>query len=308
MSQSLASTSQPHMHVAGARIAQVNYATHASLAHFLASYFPTRARDVLFLYHVPRSLAFNAQTAPVERIVLSITPTEGVYSAISRPSARAPLVFLHRPFTLDRSRVRRGTTVVSSHVGFDEVLTVGWNTALAARLGIDVAKSSCVQGYKGDPSRRIGIIGHVTADTGSLSAKIQNEFGGWDGVYGFSPNGSEQAEKPVKVVAIMNAFRPEEIERVLLAAHEKQWVPDPKNGSEILYLTGQVREPGLAAALATEMNIICVGHRAAEEWGIRFLASELRQHYPLLEVEEVYEEEEEEVVPRNPKTPASLPP
>ncbi|KAK4999249.1 hypothetical protein LTR66_001675 [Elasticomyces elasticus] len=283
MSQSLASTSQPHMHVAGARIAQGGNATHASLAHFLASYFPTRARD----------------TAPVERIVLSVTPTEGVYSAISRPSARAPLVFLHRPFTLERSRVRRGTRVVSSHVGFDEVLTVGWNTELAARLGIDVAKSSCVQGYKGDPSRRIGIVGHVTADTGTLSAKIQHEFGGWDGVYGFGANGSEHVEKPIKVVAIMNAFHPEEVERVLLAAHEKQWIPDPKNGSEILYLTGQVREPGLAAALATEMNIVCVGHRAAEEWGIRFLASELRQHYPLLEVEEVYEEEE--LVPRKPK-------
>lgn len=94
---------------------------------------------------------------PVSHLTLSITPTPGVYTSLllpsphphptrsslfprSTPSAAASIAFIHRPWALDRWKVPRGTTVLSSHTGFDETLTVGWNVWLAGRMGVDVGE------------------------------------------------------------------------------------------------------------------------------------------------------------------------
>lgn len=63
----------------------------------------------------------------------------------------------------------------------------------------------------------------------------------------------------------------------------------------MLYLTGQPREAGMAVAKEHGLQVVCVGHRAAEEWGIRYLARRLRADFPGVDVEEVYEEEEPRV-------------
>ena len=142
----------------------------------------------------------------------------------------------------------------------------------------------------------------ITTKLGSISDAIKREFGQWDAVYGVDVESKEDMAQPVSVVAIMNAFHPEEVQRVAEAALSKGWISDINDGSSIVYLTGQAREPGLLAAQEKNMKVFCVGHRSCEEWGIRYLASELRREFPMVDVCEVYEDEEPRP-PREPKKP-----
>ncbi|GAB7337428.1 hypothetical protein MBLNU457_g2769t1 [Dothideomycetes sp. NU457] len=272
---------------AASRSRSVRPCTVQALNSFLSSFFPIRPRDVPFSYHTPRAGWFNAETAPVTHVVFSITPTEGVYTALSQRTQCPPLAFLHRPFNLERHRLRRGTTVLSSHVGFDEVLTVGWNPELASRLGVNVPLSECLQGYKGDPERRIGLVGPVSSSAQDLVQRIKGQFSDVEAVFGVD----QDLVQPIKVVAIMNAFHPEEVDRVLATAHERGWIEAPTDGSQILYLTGAVREPGLVASQEKGFKVVCVGHRPCEEWGIHYLADQLRSQWPSLNVVEIYEDE-----------------
>jgi putative NIF3 family GTP cyclohydrolase 1 type 2 len=277
-------------------------------SQYLASFFPKRARDVQWLYHEPRNPRYSATLAPVSRIVCSITPTAGVYTAMYAARTPPPLIFLHRPFTLERKRVPRGANVLSSHVGFDEVLTTGWNEALAARLNLYTGEDAvCIQGYKGDPERRIGLVAAFRTPTnlGNISDRIKHEFGQWDAVHGVDIDSETDMAQAVTVVAIMNAFHPEEVQRVSEAALSKGWISDLDQGDSIVYLTGQAREPGLTAALEKKMKVFCVGHRSCEEWGIRYIASELRREFPMVDVCEVYEDEEPQE-PRKPKPKPDL--
>ncbi|CAO2657476.1 Nn.00g036020.m01.CDS01 [Neocucurbitaria sp. VM-36] len=289
--------------------------THAAVTRFIASILPTKDNDVPRLYHVPRNPRYDPETAVIEQVVLSVTPTPGVYALIGylhddpnaqqlkappSPPHAAPiphslrpprtLCFLHRPFTLDRHNVRKDTLVLSSHTAFDEVLTVGWNTALASRLGLAVDESFCVQGYKGDSERRIGIVGKLSQQQQQrevLVRRIQQEFGATELVH-------EGPSDEIRVVAVMNAFHEDEVRRVVEMARQRGWcagVDEDAPGKHMLYLTGQPRVGGMQAAMALGMTIACVGHRQAEDWGIRYLAASLREAFPGVHVEEVYEEE-----------------
>ncbi|KAI2478689.1 ngg1p interacting factor 3 nif3 protein [Pyrenophora tritici-repentis] len=275
--------------------------THAAVTRFVENYLAIKENDVPRLYHAPRNPRYDPETAVVEQVVLSVTPTPGVYSLIGYPldestvGSAAPLpqihprpprtlCFLHRPFTLDRRNVRNGTLVISSHTAFDEVLTVGWNTALAGRLGMNIADCLCVQGYKGDPERKIGIIGQVSVSLNELSRLIQEEFGTAELAH------AGQSDE-IGIIAIMNAFNEEEVHCVLEMARQQGWIAPDQGGRHVLYLTGQPRVSGLEAAKALGISVACVGHRQAENWGIRYMSEKLRRAFPSTKVKEVYEEE-----------------
>lgn len=156
----------------------------------------------------PRPLPANSG---VKKLVLSITPTEGVYAALGASPLPPPLdhpsiegimhtapakatvpdgskppasnrgklttaAFLHRPWKLTRGRLPRGTTVWSSHKAFDESLTTGYNLALIERLGADVENAKVLVGYKGDEGRRIGLVAGFGAD-GSQGLEIDDVKG-----------------------------------------------------------------------------------------------------------------------------------
>lgn len=123
---------------------------------------------------------------------------------------------------------------------------------------------------------------------GSLAGAVRREFAGAGDLH--LPAGKQESR--ISVVAIMNAFHPTEIERVLDAAHAAGWIRDRENGANVLYLTGAAREHGLKAAATANMPAICVGHRPCEEWGIRYLGEKVKEQWPDLTVEEVLEEEE----------------
>jgi hypothetical protein len=205
--------------------------TQAAVTQFISAVLPPKTNDVQLLYHVPRHPKYNADTAGVDQIVLSVTPTPGVYDLVGseatsiaytvrrNPLPRPPraVCFLHRPFTLDRRRVRRGTLVLASHTSFDEILTVGWNLALAERLSLDVSESICVQGYKGDAERKIGVIGQVSMSRDLLASRIKQEFGTVEAIY-------EGMSEDIRVVAVMNAFNAGEVQRVLRLVQERGWI------------------------------------------------------------------------------------
>ncbi|KAK6840750.1 GTP cyclohydrolase 1 type 2/Nif3 [Apiospora arundinis] len=286
---------------------------------YLQSLLPVRQGDVAFEYHTPRSGHFNPNSARPAHAILSITPTAGFYDALTRaaaaawPSTRpAPLwAFLHRPWQLDRRRVPRGATIVSSHKAFDEVLTVGNNEALAAKLGMDVAASAIIKGYKGDPDRTIAIVGPMNTPMARrmLRSQLETEFGSFEGYFGFDEEGTDEPsrreDQSISCVAIMNAFHPEEVDQVAELAVGMGLIPSMDDCRGVLYLTGAVREPGLEAALKKGMAVVCVGHRTCEEWGIRHLASVFRERWPGLQVQEILEAEEPRAVkPKSSARPA----
>lgn len=274
--------------------------THAELTRFISSFLPPKSNDVSLLYHVPRAAIYNFETAPVQKVVLSVTPTTRIYEAIgqsrnkngdgtgrsSSQKQRIPntVCFLHRPYHLDRRRVRDDALVLASHTSFDENLTVGWNLALAHRLGLHVDDCLCVQGYKGDDERKMGIIGQTSQILGPLLKGIEEEFGAIE-------YAQEGLSEEIRVVAIMNAFNPDEVQRVVEMAHGQNWVPSVEQlGRHVLYLTGQERESGLREAKKLGMTVVCVGHRVAEQWGIEFLGARIRAEYPGVQVKEIYED------------------
>ena len=272
--------------------------THTDLVAFFQRLLPvsTNAKEVPFLWHKPRHPAYNPSLRPTTAVVLSITPTPGFYEAnndTSKPSA--PLCFLHRPWTLDRYALRKGSLVLANHASFDEHLTVGWNVALATRLGLDLSGAVCIQGYKNNPDRKIGLVARLSEPmpAAALAKKIKDEFHGVGDFHAPQDVADEtSASASISVVAIMNAFHADEIQRVLDAAREKDWIEPDVDGRCVLYLTGAARDYGLAAIKDVNMPAFCVGHRACEEWGIRFIAERLRAEWPSLEVIEVLEDEE----------------
>ena len=264
--------------------------THAAVTRFVASLLPFKENDVPLLYHVPRRRRYDADIAFLDRIVLSITPTPGVYPFIGHTETHhqpRTLCFLHRPWQLDRRAVRGDTLVLSSHTSFDENLTVGWNPPLARRLGMTKGEWFCVQGYKGDADRKIGIVGSVSIPRDKILQRIQSEFKQTEQIHGGHSD-------EIRVIAIMNAFSKEEVMRVLDMAQERAWVQGASSearGQHVLYLTGQPRGSGMLAATALGLTVVCIGHKTTEEWGIRFMAAALRTAFPNIPVEEVYEEE-----------------
>jgi putative NIF3 family GTP cyclohydrolase 1 type 2 len=273
------------------------------VVRFISSLLPSKTTDVSFLYHLSRYDGYNFENTPVEQVVLSVTPTPAVYKAIGEQvsdsemantdtpqgheESRPPhtIAFLHRPFTLDRSRVRNNLPVLASRTSFDEHLTIGWNPILARRLGVDMAQSLCVQGHKGDPERKIGLVARVSTLLGHLLCAIEEEFGGIE-------HAQEGLSEEIYVLAMMNAFSADDVHRMLDMAQEQNWVPYVEGlGRHVLYLTGQPRKSGLEAAKESGTTVVCVGHRVTEQWGISYMASCIRTAFPAVQVNEIYEDE-----------------
>lgn len=195
--------------------------------------------------------------------------------------------------------MRRGTLVLASHTFFDELLIVGYNAVLAARLGMDIATSVCIKGYKGDAERKIGIVGILRASRRMLLDCIEAEFEELEFLH-CGGDGVRDEDVEIRAVAIMNAFHEDEVGRVVdTVAHisdpliTSASVPSNTQsdasisvlGKHILYLTGQPRESGLEAAKLVGMTVACVGHRKAEDWGIGYLTQQMqeiipRRHHP----------------------------
>ncbi len=129
-------------------------------------------------------------------------------------------------------------------------------------------ESFCIQGYKGDANRKIGIVGQASVPRVTLIKYVQEEFRTTELIH-------DGLSSEIRVIAIMNAFHEDEVQRVIEISQQRGWIESSATtpGQHILYLTGAPRIGGLQAAQALGMTVVCVGHRQAEDWGIRLHGS-----------------------------------
>lgn len=263
--------------------------THATLTAFLHTLLPAAPTHLPLIYHTPRT-----HHIPITRIVLSITATPGIYPLLHPGTA----LFLHRPWDLDRRRMKPSTLVLTSHQRLDELLTTGYNMPLLQRLGVQETMAPIV-GYKGDPERKIGLVARLAGKGVSLGDwidRIHEEFHGLESVT--RPTSEEQDTYPApRYIACMNAFEPAVIDRALAAAQSLS--PDQRiDPQQIIYLTGQPRPLGTTYAAERRIPCLFTGHRRAEVWAVNYLAGMLSEGFDGVEVLVVDEEWEEEDMQR----------
>ncbi|KAH7035926.1 uncharacterized protein B0I36DRAFT_286486 [Microdochium trichocladiopsis] len=253
--------------------------TIAQVASFIKALFPVRNGDVAFAYHSPRIRRGSSKNftfldplhnrAPASRVVLSITPTRGFYHALDDDH--------HHHFTEDGNAANaheaKGKPGLQTPLAF---LHRPW--ALDRRRM--PRRATVLANHKGFDE--VLTVGNNVALGKRLGMDVDNsvEFGAFEGI-----------NTPIRVITIMNAFHPAEVEQVETIAGEL--ISSSLNSicSQVLYLTGAVRELGLQAARQRGMAVVCVGHRTCEKWGIRHLARLLREQWPELKVDEVLEDE-----------------
>jgi hypothetical protein len=238
------------------------HSSYPQIIDLFTSLLPPAPHHLPILYHTPRR-----SNAPINKLILSVTPTPGVYAGLTPRTA----VFLHRPWALERRRLFVGNLVLTSHQRLDEVLTTGYNLALMDSLGLGSGSGANegaeggstrgrgeIVGYKGDPERKMGVVFPVPE---SLSRRtvaewreaLAKEFGGLEGdnfedllgpdssnpastsTSTTSEEGKDQLAKAVttadlprpKYIACMNAFEPTIIDRLRYILSNAS--PDPEN-------------------------------------------------------------------------------
>jgi len=247
------------------------------------------------IYHLPipphLTSSYTPTTHTATQLVFSLTATSGIYAHLSPLRHRHSILFLHRPWDLIRSSVPCGTLVLQSHVRFDELYTTGFNEAFARGHHVDVTTAVCLQGYKGDHERRIGLVGRVARGwrVDEYACLISDAFQGAETIQ--LHGGSD---RHVEVLASLNAFTSEVVDRVVAAAADL----GVRTTANIMILTGAAkgREDGMEAALQAGIAVVAVGHRRSEMWGLRYLASSATKKYAgkceVVVVDEPDEEEE----------------
>jgi hypothetical protein len=297
------------------------HSSYPQIIDLFTSLLPPAPHHLPILYHTPRR-----SNAPINKLILSVTPTPGVYAGLTPRTA----VFLHRPWALERRRLFVGNLVLTSHQRLDEV------------------------GYKGDPERKMGVVFPVPESLSGRSVAewreaLAKEFGGLEGDNFedlLGPDSSNPASTSTsttveeerirtaktvtiadlpapKYIACMNAFEPTIIDRLRYILSNPSPDPDnphdspmnslssptsdprPVNPSSILYITGEPRPLGLDTAKSLQMPTLFVGHNRSEVWAIKWLAQQARQK--LGDGVEVVVVDEEEVVPPKPEKPVKAP-
>lgn len=203
-----------------------------------------------------KSGIFIANDRPISRVGLALEPWPEIDRWIHESNLDS--LFLHRPWKLEATPVEVG--VVFYHHAFDEHLTIGFNPRLATALGMRF-----LQPFGEKLGRPIGMISSVRSQSiEAFCNRVQSVFGRYE------HRVSGQFEV-VDRVAVVGALTPELIEAA--AAEGVQ-----------VYVTGQLRAIATDAIRAAGIEVIAVGHRRCEEWGLRSLASVLQERWASLSV------------------------
>jgi putative NIF3 family GTP cyclohydrolase 1 type 2 len=219
----------------------------AELAAFVDEALDTRA-----FTDEPPTL-FVPSGRPVRRLGLALEPDPGLAGWME--AERLDAVFLHRPWGAAEAGLPPDTAVLGSHAPFDARLTVGANPDLARDLGLRDPRP-----FGEKDGRAIGMMGDGDeAGPAAWIERIARTFGGVDDVLpGFAD--------AIRRVAVVGAMTDALVRRAAA------------DGAD-LYLTGQVRQPGLRAAAETGMGIVAVGHARGETYGLRLLAGMIERRF-----------------------------
>jgi len=198
---------------------------------------------------------FIASDRPVRRLGLGLALEPGPGLAGWVDADRLDAVFLHRPWGVADVGLPADVGVLASHAPFDHRLTVGANPDLARDLHLRDPHP-----FGDKDGRPLGMIGDVeAADPALLIARITDLFGGVDDVL---------------------PGRAESIRRIALAgAMTDAMVREAAARGAGLYVTGQLRQPGLRAAAETGIGIVAVGHARSEVYGLRLLAAAIERRF-----------------------------
>ncbi len=227
----------------------------------------TRVKDVLAVCNAfldaasfpaddPNGLWHGSSDQPVKRVGLALEPPFAI--AGWRRASRLDAAWLHRPWPPEGEEIPEGFPIIAHHLSFDERLTPGWSPVIATYFGL-----RHVEPLGEKNGRPIGMIGQVAkAPLRDWVAHLDADFGGHEALAGSLP-----ARAPVEKIAFAGAFWPELVaEAAARGAH--------------LFVTGQLRPPGLETLPGLGMAALATGHERAERWGLQVLGAFLELQFP----------------------------
>lgn len=222
-----------------------------SIAHFLDNYFQVQQYE-------DEKTIIRPASGRVQRLGVALEAWPGM--AVWLTENKIDALFLHRPWPLDEQSLPEHMGIVSSHRGFDERLTLGFNPRLAEALGMTAI--SVLGKKEGRPCGMIGTV-RMQSVTGYFHA-VRHVFGGYEEAH----TCEQDCVTRVAVIGAMN----------------KSLVHQASERGASVYITGEYRQPGRIGVLETGIGVVIVGHRRSEEWGMRALAGVLRERWAGLEV------------------------
>ena len=199
-------------------------------------------------------------TRRIRRLGLALEPDAVPKAWLDAPGA-ADALLLHRPWGIMERALPGSIGVVACHRPFDAALTTGYNLALARALGL-----RAVEPFEKKDGRPLGMIGALDPPKAPAEAlrTLVETFGGLEATH--------PPVRPVEGVACARAMTADLVGK----AHER--------GAD-LYVTGQMRAPGIEAVARTGIGVAAVGHRRSERFGLRVLAGLLRRRFAALDVQ-----------------------
>jgi putative NIF3 family GTP cyclohydrolase 1 type 2 len=194
---------------------------------------------------------------PVRRLGLRLEAGRAPYDWAEGLDA----VLLHRPFGLWPARFPDGVGVLAYHRALDERLSVGHNPALANALGAEPEAEPLRRGGK-----TVGLVGALAPTPyAALLDRLADVLGGVEAEAGPAP------AAPVERFALVGAMT-------------EALVEDAAGRGAAVYVTGQVRQPAVAAAGERGVRVVAVGQERGERWGLRRLGGLITERWPAVEV------------------------
>ena len=194
----------------------------------------------------------------VKRIGLALERWTGIEAWVRQKNLDA--LFLHRPWHLDMQTLPDDVGILAYHLAFDLTLTVGMNPRLANVL--QMTHLVPIAYKEGLPLGMLGDIS-VTATLDFLETLTE--------LFGMPPVVENNTRETISRIAVVGAMT----DSTIRAAAEQ--------GAH-LYVTGQFRQPARVAVHETGMTVAIIGHKTSELWGLRTLASLLRERWAHLDV------------------------
>jgi putative NIF3 family GTP cyclohydrolase 1 type 2 len=200
---------------------------------------------------------WRQRAGPIRAVGLVLESWSGIAAWVA--DERLEALVIHRPWALPEG-LPGDPGVLAYHLAFDERLTIGLNSRLAAALPLRGMKPL---GEKA--GRPIGMIGDVDqVRLAAFGAALERTLGTTVELHG-------DVERIVRRAAVVGAMWPSVVED---ASHD---------GADV-YVTGTLRPSALEAVAETGIAVAVVGHHAPERWGLRALASSIASAFPSMRV------------------------
>lgn len=189
----------------------------------------------------------------VRRLGLALEPGPGLAEWADAEGLDA--LFLHRPWRVEDAGLPADVGVLASHAPFDHRLTVGFNPDLAHDLHLQDARP-----FGEKDGRTIGMMGDVEPTVAlDVIDRVARLFGGVDEAV---------------------AGRMDVVRRVAVAGGMTDaLIRDAAARGAELFLTGQMRRPGLRAVAETGIGVVAVGHARGEVYGLKLLAGMIERRF-----------------------------